>query len=53
VATSFDDARLLTSTQRRILHLVSSGRDVHEVAQELFLTPGTVRAELDLLADRR
>jgi hypothetical protein len=36
----------ITSRQRRITDLVQSGLDVNEVAQRLFLTPGTVREAL-------
>jgi DNA-binding NarL/FixJ family response regulator len=34
-------------TVRRILDLAGTGLGVHEVAQRLFLTPGTVRAALE------
>ncbi|MGZ8738076.1 MAG: BTAD domain-containing putative transcriptional regulator [Nocardioides sp.] len=37
----------LTDRQRRVLALAAAGLDVHEVAQRLFLTPGTVRAVLE------
>ena len=37
----------LTSRQRRVTDLAAAGLDVNEVAQRLFLTPGTVRAVLD------
>lgn len=37
----------ITSRQRRIRELVAEGLDVNEVAQRLFLTPGTVRAALE------
>ena len=37
----------LTSRQRRVRELVAAGLDVNEVAQRLFLTPGTVRAVLE------
>ncbi len=37
----------LTSRQRRVTELAASGLDVNEVAQRLFLTPGTVRAVLE------
>ena len=33
--------------QRRVLDLAAAGLDVNEVAQRLFLTPGTVRAVLE------
>jgi ATP/maltotriose-dependent transcriptional regulator MalT len=37
----------LTSRQRRVTELTAAGLDPHEVAQRLFLTPGTVRAVLE------
>jgi DNA-binding CsgD family transcriptional regulator len=37
----------LTGRQRRVSDLAAAGLDVNEVAQRLFLTPGTVRALLD------
>ena len=37
----------LTSRQRRVSDLAAAGLDVNEVAQRLFLTPGTVRAVLE------
>ena len=37
----------VTSRQRRVIDLAATGLDVHEVAQRLFLTPGTVRAVLE------
>ena len=37
----------VTSRQRRVADLAASGLDVNEVAQRLFLTPGTVRAVLE------
>ena len=37
----------ITSRQRRVTDLVATGLDVNEVAQRLFLTPGTVRAALE------
>ena len=36
----------LTSRQQRVSELAAQGLDVNEVAQRLFLTPGTVRAVL-------
>jgi DNA-binding SARP family transcriptional activator/DNA-binding CsgD family transcriptional regulator/tetratricopeptide (TPR) repeat protein len=45
-ATAMDAPARLTSRQRRILDLAATGLDVNEVAQRLFLTPGTVRAVL-------
>jgi DNA-binding NarL/FixJ family response regulator len=36
-----------TSRQRRVTDLTATGLDVNEVAQRLFLTPGTVRAVLE------
>lgn len=46
----------LSATERRVLDLTAAGLDVHEVAQTLFLTPGSVRSALDQTArhpDRR
>lgn len=37
----------VTSRQRRVTDLVATGLDVNEVAQRLFLTPGTVRSLLE------
>ena len=37
----------ITSRQRRVTDLTATGLDVNEVAQRLFLTPGTVRAVLE------
>lgn len=37
----------LTGRQRRVSALAAAGLDVNEVAQRLFLTPGTVRAVLE------
>ncbi len=37
----------LTSRQRRVSDLAATGLDVNEIAQRLFLTPGTVRAVLE------
>jgi hypothetical protein len=36
-----------TSTERRIVELTAAGHDIREVAQQLFLTPGTVQAVLE------
>jgi len=47
---SADAPTRLTTRQRRVLDLASTGMDVNEVAQRLFLTPGTVRAVLDSTA---
>jgi hypothetical protein len=41
-----DAAAPLTRTQQRALDLLRKGLDLCEVAQELFLTPGSVRATL-------
>jgi DNA-binding SARP family transcriptional activator/tetratricopeptide (TPR) repeat protein len=41
-----DDPEPVSLTVRRILDLAGAGLGVHEVAQRLFLTPGTVRAAL-------
>jgi DNA-binding SARP family transcriptional activator/DNA-binding NarL/FixJ family response regulator len=46
-----DAQRFLTSTERRILELVAAGHGVREVAQQLFLTPGTVQAVLERAPD--
>ena len=43
----------LTSRQRRVIELTAAGLDPHEVAQRLFLTPGTVRAVLESTDDGR
>lgn len=37
----------LTSRQRRVSALAAAGLDVNEIAQRLFLTPGTVRTVLE------
>jgi DNA-binding SARP family transcriptional activator len=42
-----DERTRVTSRQRRVIDLAATGLDVHEVAQRLFLTPGTVRAVLE------
>lgn len=42
----------LTGTEGRVLDLTAAGLDVREVAQQLFLTPGTVRATLDTAYER-
>jgi ATP/maltotriose-dependent transcriptional regulator MalT len=36
----------LTGRERQVLDLTASGLDIHQVAQRLFLTPGTVHAVL-------
>ena len=41
----------LTSRQRRVTELTAAGLDPHEIAQRLFLTPGTVRAVLESTPD--
>jgi hypothetical protein len=50
-----DDPRVapngLTDRQRRVRDLAAAGLDVNEVAQRLFLTPGTVRAVLESRAE--
>uniref|UniRef100_UPI0035698D9A hypothetical protein n=1 Tax=Nocardioides sp. TaxID=35761 RepID=UPI0035698D9A len=43
----------LTSRQRRVSELAASGLDVNEVAQRLFLTPGTVRSVLESLGKEK
>jgi hypothetical protein len=40
------DVAPLTRTQQRAMDLIRQGLDLREVAQELFLTPGSVRATL-------
>jgi ATP/maltotriose-dependent transcriptional regulator MalT len=47
VATRDREVRPLSSTERQILDLTAAGLDLREVAQRLFVTPGTVRAVLD------
>ena len=42
-----DDIRWVSSTERMILDLSATGLGIHEVAQRLLLTPGTVRAALE------
>jgi DNA-binding CsgD family transcriptional regulator len=37
----------VSARERRVLDLSAAGLDVNEVAQALFLTPGTVRALLE------
>ena len=50
-AADADDTHTgLTSRQRRVSELIAAGLDPHEVAQRLFLTPGTVRAVLESTA---
>lgn len=44
---------VLTTTEKRVRVLYDDGQDVRAIAQELFLTPGTVQAALDtVLAGR-
>ena len=43
----------ITNRQRQVASLAATGLDVNEVAQRLFLTPGTVRAVLEHDRDRR
>lgn len=45
-----EELPLLSTTERRVLELTAAGHDVRAVAQQLFLTPGTVQATLDALA---
>jgi DNA-binding NarL/FixJ family response regulator len=42
-----DARRHPTSTERRIVALAAAGHDIRAVAQQLFLTPGTVQAVLE------
>jgi DNA-binding NarL/FixJ family response regulator len=37
----------LSTRRRQVLELAASGLDVNQIAQTLFLTPGTVRAVLE------
>jgi ATP/maltotriose-dependent transcriptional regulator MalT len=48
-----DPPTRVTSRQRRVADLAATGLDVNEVAQRLFLTPGTVRAELESTSSAR
>ena len=41
-----EEAGGISSRERKVLDLTAAGLDVNEVAQRLFLTPGTVRALL-------
>jgi tetratricopeptide (TPR) repeat protein len=42
-----DAQRWPTSTERRIVELAAAGHGIRDVAQQLFLTPGTVQAVLE------
>jgi DNA-binding NarL/FixJ family response regulator len=42
-----DAQRCPTTTERRIVELASAGHGIRDVAQQLFLTPGTVQAVLE------
>ncbi|WP_448613535.1 BTAD domain-containing putative transcriptional regulator [Modestobacter sp. URMC 112] len=42
-----EDVRSPTVTERRIAELAAGGRSVREIAQQMFLTPGTVQAVLE------
>jgi tetratricopeptide (TPR) repeat protein len=42
-----DAQRCPTSTERRIVELAAAGHGIRDVAQQLFLTPGTVQAVLE------
>jgi DNA-binding NarL/FixJ family response regulator len=42
----------LTRTERRVLDLTKAGLDEREIAQRLLLTPGRVRATLELVSSR-
>ena len=44
--TESDSGPRLTSRERKVLDLTAAGLDVHQVAQRLFLTPGTVHGVL-------
>ncbi len=52
MADSATAPQRLTSRQRRVSVLAAAGLDVNEVAQRLFLTPGTVRAVLESLNEK-
>ena len=45
-----EELRRLSATERRMHELAAAGFDVREVAQQLFLTPGTVQAVLEASA---
>jgi tetratricopeptide (TPR) repeat protein len=45
-----DAQRCPTSTERRIVELAAAGHAVRDVAQQLFLTPGTVQAVLESMS---
>jgi DNA-binding SARP family transcriptional activator len=47
VETRDEEMPRMSSTEQQILELTSGGMTVREVAQRLFVTPGTVRAVLD------
>jgi hypothetical protein len=47
-----DDGRPLSSTERGVLELAAAGLGVREVAQRLFVTPGTVQAVLEVCGNR-
>jgi DNA-binding SARP family transcriptional activator/tetratricopeptide (TPR) repeat protein len=47
------DADQLTTTQRRVQELHDAGLDARAIAQQLFLTPGTVQGVLDSLLTGR
>ena len=47
-----DRADALTPRQRELLGLVAQGRSTREVANQLFLAPGTVRKHLDNIFER-
>ena len=47
VDTSRDEIRRPSAVERQILELAEAELTVREIAQQLFLTPGTVRAVLD------
>jgi DNA-binding NarL/FixJ family response regulator len=47
-----DGGRPLSSTERRVLELAATGLGVREIAQRLFMTPGTVQAVLETCGSR-
>ncbi|MGM8212792.1 response regulator [Virgibacillus sp. W0430] len=42
----------LTARETEVLHLVSKGKSTKEVAEELFLSPGTVRNYMSVILDK-
>jgi DNA-binding SARP family transcriptional activator/tetratricopeptide (TPR) repeat protein len=46
-----DGQRCPTSTDRRIVELAAAGHGIRDIAQQLFLTPGTVQAVVEAASD--